>query len=81
MSKYISLNYETDVNKYKEVVVKTENISYITEDKIYLNIGAVYYRNAWQITEILKALLAEENVVYLYEDANIGYVVHKDCPC
>ena len=81
MAKYISLNYETDVNKYKELVVKAEDISYITDDKIYLNVGAVSYRNAWQIIEIVKALLAEEDVVCLYEDANIGYVVHKDCPC
>lgn len=81
MSKYISLNYETDVNEYKEVVIKAEDITYITKDRIYSDNGAVYHRNAWQIIEILKALLAEEDVVCLYEDINTGYVVYKDCPC
>ena len=81
MAKYISLNYETDVNKYREIVVKAEDISYITDDKIYLNVGAVYYRNAWQIIDIVKALLAEEDVVCLYEDSIGGYKVYKDCPC
>ena len=81
MAKYISLNYETDVNRYTEVVIKAESITYITENRIYSNNGAVYHRNAWQIIEIVKALLAEEDVVCLYEDGNTGYVVHKDCPC
>lgn len=83
MANFISLTYWNPVKEtYSEpIIINSASITHITPDNIYLNNGD-FFRNAWQMINILEAMLDTSKNVYLIEKIpDTGYVVHKDCPC